>query len=198
MKSEQIREERRVQILQATCDCLQNKVYSELSIKEITDRAGIAYGLVHFYFENKNALLAETIRFVLSHIERLTVEMMEPYQNCEANSENFSAFFRNWQKLIVSEEYAYYCRIWYDLIAQNRLSGSAAYEDFDTYKQQVAQPVMRILNFGEESERIYHILSTYMEGMTIRIYLYDEDPASEMQKNEEMLQMLLTYLDKTK
>lgn len=55
-------EERRRQILQAASDLFSRRPYSDVSITDIAEAAGVARGLLHHYFDSKRALYLEVVR----------------------------------------------------------------------------------------------------------------------------------------
>lgn len=55
-------EERRRQILSAAAGLFRERLYSDVSITDIAEEAGIARGLLHHYFESKRELYLEVVR----------------------------------------------------------------------------------------------------------------------------------------
>jgi AcrR family transcriptional regulator len=59
----------REKILQAAFTVLSRQGYENTSIKEIAEEAGVAQGLVHYYFKSKQLLVLEVLSFVCKKIE---------------------------------------------------------------------------------------------------------------------------------
>jgi len=59
----------REKILQAAFTVLGRQGYENSSIKEIAEEAGVAQGLVHYYFKSKQLLVLEVLAFVCSKVE---------------------------------------------------------------------------------------------------------------------------------
>src|SRR5438105_9642860 len=59
----------REKILQAAFTVLGRQGYENTSIKEIAEQAGVAQGLVHYYFKSKQLLVLEVLAFVCSKVE---------------------------------------------------------------------------------------------------------------------------------
>jgi len=57
-------EERRRQILHAATNLFVRRPYSDVSITDIAEAAGVARGLLHHYFDSKRALYLEVVRNV--------------------------------------------------------------------------------------------------------------------------------------
>jgi AcrR family transcriptional regulator len=59
----------RERILQAAFDVLSREGYENSSIKEIAEEAGVAQGLVHYYFKSKQLLVLDVLQFVCHKME---------------------------------------------------------------------------------------------------------------------------------
>jgi AcrR family transcriptional regulator len=62
MSSESGSDRRSREILRAACTCLSERGYAATTISEIAAEAGVSRGLLHYYFKNKEELLAEAVR----------------------------------------------------------------------------------------------------------------------------------------
>ncbi|HET7420858.1 MAG TPA: TetR/AcrR family transcriptional regulator [Candidatus Dormibacteraeota bacterium] len=59
----------REKILQAAFDVLARQGYENTSIKDIAEQAGVAGGLVHYYFKSKQQLVLAVLEFVCEKVE---------------------------------------------------------------------------------------------------------------------------------
>jgi DNA-binding transcriptional regulator YbjK len=59
-------DERRKQILQALYECLAEKGHERVTIKKIAQRAGLPHGVIHYYFTDKDEIIAELIKSLQS------------------------------------------------------------------------------------------------------------------------------------
>ncbi len=59
----------RERILQAAFDVLSRDGYENTSIKQIAEQAGVAQGLVHYYFKSKQGLVMAVLQFVCQKLE---------------------------------------------------------------------------------------------------------------------------------
>lgn len=59
----------REKILQAAFTVLSRDGYENASIKEIADQAGVAQGLVHYYFKSKQLLVLAVLAYVCDKVE---------------------------------------------------------------------------------------------------------------------------------
>jgi len=61
-KRQQIREQNRLTLIEATLDSIAENGISETSVSEITHRAGLSRGMIHLHFGGKDNLMSETVR----------------------------------------------------------------------------------------------------------------------------------------
>jgi len=58
------KEVRRHQLIEATIDSLARRGYSETTLADVADGAGLSRGIVNFHFESKDKLLVATLQFM--------------------------------------------------------------------------------------------------------------------------------------
>ena len=58
------KETRRLQLIEATIDSLARRGYSETTMADVADGAGLSRGIVNFHFESKDKLLVATLQFM--------------------------------------------------------------------------------------------------------------------------------------
>src|SRR5688572_32423459 len=56
------KETRRLQLIEATIDSLAKRGYSETTMADVADGAGLSRGIVNFHFESKEKLLVATLQ----------------------------------------------------------------------------------------------------------------------------------------
>jgi AcrR family transcriptional regulator len=71
---EEIRENKRSQIIDAAIECFAKSGYHAVSISELAEFAGISKGLMYNYFESKDELL----KSIFSEIMSVMMEMFDP------------------------------------------------------------------------------------------------------------------------
>ena len=72
---------RRGQIVRAAADVLARQGYGETSLKDVAREAGVAPGLLHYYFESKQELLLEVV-------VRMEHEMIQDWKLAVADIED--------------------------------------------------------------------------------------------------------------
>jgi TetR/AcrR family transcriptional repressor of bet genes len=61
MPRDAIKEVRRVQLIEATIDCIARSGFAEFTLAQVAETAKLSSGIVNFYFKSKDALLAATL-----------------------------------------------------------------------------------------------------------------------------------------
>jgi AcrR family transcriptional regulator len=87
---------RRRALIEATAQCLAERGHAATSVREVCARAGVSPGLIRHYFGGIDTLIAETYRFIGSHVaEALAAALQDPAATAEARLRAFiDASFR--------------------------------------------------------------------------------------------------------
>ena len=75
---------RREQIVRATIRCLVRDGYSGLRMKEIARTAGISQGILHYYFENKRAILLAALEMIVDDVDRRLAPVVDAAPDARA------------------------------------------------------------------------------------------------------------------
>jgi TetR/AcrR family transcriptional repressor of bet genes len=70
MARDAIKEMRRVQLIEATIDCIARKGFSEFTLAEVAETAKLSTGIVNFYFKSKDVLLNATLQHMVDEYRR--------------------------------------------------------------------------------------------------------------------------------
>ena len=65
MPRDALKEARRVQLMEATIDCIAARGFADLTLADVAKTAGLSVGIVNFYFKSKDQLLIETLRHLV-------------------------------------------------------------------------------------------------------------------------------------
>src|ERR1700730_16158794 len=84
----------REKIIKSAFTVLSRQGYENTSIKDITDEAGVAQGLVHYYFKSKQQLVLVVLLEVCKKMDVYTAEGTEGTEGALAAFENFKALLR--------------------------------------------------------------------------------------------------------
>lgn len=64
-----IKDVRRVQLIEATIASIAKRGFADTTLAHVADKAGLSRGIVNFYFNSKEDLLVETLRFMANEYE---------------------------------------------------------------------------------------------------------------------------------
>jgi TetR/AcrR family transcriptional repressor of bet genes len=65
-----IKESRRVQLIEATIDSLAKRGFAEFTLAQVAQAARLSQGIVNFYFRSKDALLVETLKYMAAEYDK--------------------------------------------------------------------------------------------------------------------------------
>ncbi len=63
-RREEAKERRRLELIEATIRSIAKRGFSDTTLADVADIAGLSRGIVNFYFKSKDALFADTLRFL--------------------------------------------------------------------------------------------------------------------------------------
>ena len=166
-----IKEERRRQIALALMQCMKRKSYFETTTKDIAEEAGLATGLIHYYFPTKDDVLYEMLE--LSDIHR--VHSLELLQERMATSKPirevfynaFLDYFRHYFSGDGREFCIFYTSIW---TLNNFLPEvHARLLRIHEYHKENRAKIFGIYNSDVfNADEFSRVLGIFMDGMTIR------------------------------
>jgi TetR/AcrR family transcriptional regulator len=90
-KREQLREERRRQILEAALEVFSQKGFNAANVSDVAARAGVSQGTIYWYFESKEELLTQSL---LSFFEDFGQGTLEALAQCPTAAEKLRALGR--------------------------------------------------------------------------------------------------------
>src|SRR5687767_4467123 len=102
-----IKDIRRQQLLNAAFEVIKRNGLSAASISRIAEETGASKGIVHHYFENKEQLIGQAVRY--AHAKR-SEDLVSRLAKANTPSERLSAVL----SLLLDEKYlqAGFCRVW--------------------------------------------------------------------------------------
>jgi TetR/AcrR family transcriptional repressor of bet genes len=74
MARDALKEARRIQLMEATIDCIAARGFADLTLADVAKAAGLSVGIVNFYFKSKDVLLIETLRHLVADYIQQTNE----------------------------------------------------------------------------------------------------------------------------
>ncbi|MER8490702.1 transcriptional regulator BetI [Mesorhizobium australicum] len=175
------KEVRQLQLIEATIDSLAKRGYSETTMADVADGAGLSRGIVNFHFESKEKLLVATLQYMYDEYSahwrnalqkagddparQLQVLVAADFDRSICNKRKLAAWCAFWgeaksrptYQALSSARDAVYQNIFIDLCAALKQSGGYAYEP----------QVMALA------------LSAMLEGLWLRLMMGTEDTTRE-------------------
>ncbi len=74
MPRKSVAPERRQQIIEALFQCLSEKGHERVTVKDIAKKAGLHYGVIHYYFKSKDDIVSALADSLVSKYDRLLSE----------------------------------------------------------------------------------------------------------------------------
>jgi len=169
-----VRDERRKQILDAVHQCLLEKPFHKTSIKDISRKAGLNHGALHYYFENKEHILLEYIdhnqkKFDTIYSEFLKNELPETITEQERLYETLRWMLN---EIGFHKEYA---KIYVEIWAHAQYNPNVMKKIKDMYRlwrEQLTAEVNTVATSNSEARKISLTVLALFEGMSLMTTLF--------------------------
>jgi AcrR family transcriptional regulator len=175
------KEIRQLQLIEATIDSLAKRGYSETTMADVADGAGLSRGIVNFHFESKEKLLVATLQYMADEYAAhwraaLTKAGDDPARQLQALiAADFDRSICNKRKL------AAWCSFWGE--AKSRPTYQALCGARDAAYQKVFIDLCAVLKksggYAYEPQVMALSLSAMLEGMWLRLMMGTEDVTRE-------------------
>lgn len=176
MSRKSVREDRRIQIMEALHDCLIKKPFHRTTIKDIADRAGVNHGLLHYYFENKEDILINYIEFTANKFDLIFDELFsEEFEDPQEEIKNFEKKCQ-WilNQVSFNQEYTrIYTEIWAIALYNEKLKEKLK-EIYTKSREQLAKGVKKFVRSPAMVDRISLTLMAFWEGMSVMSIFFDK------------------------
>jgi AcrR family transcriptional regulator len=167
---EQIRKDRRSQIMDTALEMFAREGYGHVSIAALSQRAGISKGLMYNYFSSKEELLREILNEAIDQI----MTSLDPNRDGILTEEEFEHFVRKTFQLM-HEKRAFFTRFFSMIIQPNVrafLKESSLVPFMEEYLRMFDQ-YFSDLGFEDPMLEVFE-LSVILEGLGIMMLYYDE------------------------
>jgi AcrR family transcriptional regulator len=175
------KETRRQQLIEATIDSLAKRGYSETTMADVADGAGLSRGIVNFHFESKEKLLVATLQYMADEYSQHWRAALQKAGDDPARqlytlvAADFDRSICNRRKL------AAWCAFWGE--AKSRPTYQALCGARDEAYQNVFIELCRVLKRSGGYEFEPHTaalaLSATLEGLWLRLMMGTEDVTRE-------------------
>ena len=183
---EEIRQERKFQIMDAALDLFAAEGYGHVSISALASHLGISKGLMYNYFQSKEELLQEALNYATQEI----FEYFDPNHDGVLTEEEFILFIRKTFELM-REKNDFYTKF-FGLIIQPNVMDLAMKSDMMHYMHQYLE-IFKVYfeNMGFEDPMLEVLnLSIMIEGLGMMMVFYSrltEVPEGLFEKLEERI-----------
>jgi TetR/AcrR family transcriptional repressor of bet genes len=179
------KEIRQLQLIEATIDSLAKRGYSETTMADVADGAGLSRGIVNFHFESKEKLLVATLQHMYDEYAahwRTALDKAggDPASRLQALvAADFDRSICNKRKL------AAWCAFWGEAKSRPTYQALSGARD-KAYQGTIVELcglLKRDAGYGYDPEAIALALSALLEGLWLRLMMGTEDVSREIALN---------------
>lgn len=169
------KEARRQQLIEATIDSLARRGYSETTLADVADGAGLSRGIVNFHFESKEKLLIATLEYMAEDYHRNWIAILEKAGSRPAN--------RLWalcgadfdRKICTKRKIAAWCAFWGEAKSRptyQALCGASDLQYVATFSD-ICTEIQQEGGYASNPVSIARGLSAMIEGLWLRLMMGD-------------------------
>lgn len=169
------KETRRQQLIEATIDSLARRGYSETTLADVADGAGLSRGIVNFHFESKEKLLVATLEYMANDYHQNWIAILDKAGSRPAN--------RLWalcgadfdRKICTKRKIAAWCAFWGEAKSRptyQALCGASDLQYVATFSD-ICTEIAREGSYGSHPDAIARGLCAMIEGLWLRLMMGD-------------------------
>ena len=189
-----VRDERRKQILDAVHQCLLVKPFHKTSIKDIARKAGLNHGALHYYFDNKEAILLEYIDYNKKKFDVVYENFLK--EACVRSKADLDSIDKkcHWvlDELTFQKEYA---RIYIEIWAHALYNPNVMKKIKDMYREWRATlfaDISKLVQSKKEARKISLTVIAVFEGLSLMSALFSNQDLQYDFDFDELLKLLST------
>ncbi|WP_105617187.1 TetR/AcrR family transcriptional regulator [Vallitalea okinawensis] len=177
-------------ILDAAYNCISNKGYANISMRQIAKEAGVALSQLHYYFGSKKDLFSAITRKMTN---KYLVEFETHLKKGNTPKESLNALIEHFKSMII--ESPHLLRLLYDLTGLALWSDTFSQLLSELFNQLSTMIEEQVLDSQEEdaeydAKTVARLILSSMIGMSIQVILTD-DKESDMIKMLEATELIL-------
>lgn len=176
MGRKSVQEEKRVRIMEALNQCLQEKSFDQTSIKDIARAAEVNHGLLHYYFKSKEDILINYIDFVIDHYKSMFAALLEEKENKGLDEKQLLEWFFQAmsERITLNRRLSkVFVEIW-EIAAYNPEVREKVRLAYREWMATVAAYLQRVVPDPAAARRIGTAVVAFLEGMSLFSILLDE------------------------
>jgi AcrR family transcriptional regulator len=170
MPRKSIAPQRRGQIIEALFQCLAEKGHESVTVKDIAKKAGLHYGVIHYYFKSKDDIVSALADSIVLKYDRRLSEHTRAIQSSSKKIEAALDFLVD--EFIFNRRLN---RVFYNFVQmafENKTVRSALRRQLRTYRRSVAEVIEEGLRSGEievsDTEQSASLIVSLIEGMALQ------------------------------
>ncbi|MER9295143.1 transcriptional regulator BetI [Mesorhizobium sp. M0621] len=175
------KEVRQLQLIEATIDSLAKRGYSETTMADVADGAGLSRGIVNFHFESKEKLLIATLQHMYDEYSAHWRNALQKAGNDPANqlqalvAADFDRSICNKRKL------AAWCAFWGEAKSRPTYQALSSARDavYQTIFIDLCVTLKQSGGYAYEPQVMALALSAMLEGLWLRLMMGTEDTTRE-------------------
>lgn len=175
------KEVRQLQLIEATIDSLAKRGYSETTMADVADGAGLSRGIVNFHFESKEKLLIATLQHMYDEYSAHWRAALQKAGDDPARQLQVLVWADFDRSICNKRKLAAWCAFWGE--AKSRPTYQALSSSRDAYYQQVFIDLCATLKqsggYAYEPQVMALALSAMLEGLWLRLMMGTEDTTRE-------------------
>lgn len=189
------KETRRLQLIEATIDSLAKRGYSETTMADVADGAGLSRGIVNFHFESKEKLLVATLQHMSEEYaahwrgaldkagddpaRRLAAVVAADFDRAVCSRRKLAAWCAFWGEAKSRPTYQALCG-----------SRDIAYQNTMT---ELCAALARDGGYGFDPEKAALAISATLEGLWLRLMMGGEDISREKAQDAAFEQLAIVF-----
>jgi AcrR family transcriptional regulator len=170
MPRKSVAPERREQIVEALFQCLAEKGHESVTVKDIAKKAGLHYGVIHYYFKSKDDIVSAMSEAIIAKYNRL---LSERAKSLPSASEKLQASLD-----FLVDEFIFnkrLNRVFYNLVQmayENKTVRNALRKQLREYRRNIAEVLEEGAKNGEfkvkDPARSAGLMVALIEGMALQ------------------------------
>lgn len=170
--------ERKQQIMDTFIRCLQKKSYFETTIRDIAKEAGVAPGLIYYYFESKEELLLAVFHQAMEHCLVTVDKYFDSLSNQNIHSEEFEQVLVNFLVEYYGgqgwEDCASFNALW-ALAQYNKSLKQAMHDSYVEFEAELRRLIASHLPPEVDASLLTRLLIIMLDGTVIFSTIYQSD-----------------------
>ncbi|HUN55229.1 MAG TPA: TetR/AcrR family transcriptional regulator [Smithella sp.] len=170
-----VKEQRRLQILEALNDCLITTSFSQTSIKDIAKKAKVNHGVLHYYFKSKEDILLNYIDFIiekyLTIFTKWIVTASKKYPDQKVFIEE-SLKFINKRVTLDRNISIIFIEIW-EISLYNKKVRQKLKQMYKIWEQTVTDEFAKVVKDKKVAKRLSIAMIAFFEGISLFSIVFD-------------------------